>query len=325
MSNFQIYKKTLCFSVRKIFFDLGVLVFLALMCAGGFLIAEKAADAGLLGLGIGLLIGAVIAGIIAHFFAYMFKAGQIAMMTKAIAEGSMPDNVYAEGKKAVKERFLTVAAYYVVTRAIKGIFSQIGRGITAAGRAIGGDTGQGVGSAISSAIQILVGYLCDCCLGWVFYRSDKSSVRATLEGAVLFFKHGKTLLKNVGRIFGMGLVSFLGIAGSVGGITYFVFSFFRSAFDTLSTEIMSAGVQLELNLPQWMGNTTYLMLAIAGVIGVLIWSFVHSAFIRPFILAGVLRNYILSGMENVPTDASFRELDGKSAKFAQLHAKLGNT
>lgn len=34
------------------------------------------------------------------------------------------------------------------------------------------------GSTISGAISVIVGYLCDCCLGWVFYRKDKKATRA---------------------------------------------------------------------------------------------------------------------------------------------------
>ena len=52
--------------------------------------------------------------------------------------------------------------------------------------------------------QVVVAYLCDCCLGWVFYRKAQGAAKATCEGAVLFFRHGKTLARNLGRVFGMG-------------------------------------------------------------------------------------------------------------------------
>ena len=48
---------------------------------------------------------------------------------------------------------------------------------------------------------------------------------------------------------------------------------------------------------------------------------IHSVFIRPFVLVGVLRNYIQSGIEDMPTEASFAMLDSKSAKFKKLHAE----
>ena len=45
----------------------------------------------------------------------------------------------------------------------------------------------------------------------------------------------------------------------------------------------------------------------------------HSVFIRPFVLVGVLRNYIQSGINDIPTEESFAVLDGKSEKFRKLH------
>lgn len=322
MDNFTLYKKTLCFSIRKMAFDFLMLLLVAAAAVGGFLITNMAMNDGLFGLAVGLAIGLIVAGILSHFLAYTLKAGQIAMMTRGITEGQLPENVYAEGKKAVKERFLTVAAFYLVTRVIKGIFNQIGRAINTVGKALGGDTGQGIGSAISSAIQIVVGYLCDCCLGWVFYRKEQSATRATLEGAVLFFKHGKTFLRNVGRIFGIGLLSLAGIGGAFFGISYLIFTFFPGAFTELGQTIVKTGVQLETEIPAWVSNPTYLMLFVAAIIGIALWSFIHSNFIRPFILTGVLRNYIKSGIDDIPTEESFQMLDGKSKKFADLHAKM---
>ena len=45
----------------------------------------------------------------------------------------------------------------------------------------------------------------------------------------------------------------------------------------------------------------------------------HSAFVKPFVLTGVLRNFINSGINDVPTEASMSFLDSKSDKFRKLH------
>jgi hypothetical protein len=37
------------------------------------------------------------------------------------------------------------------------------------------------------------------------------------------------------------------------------------------------------------------------------------------VLVGVLRNYIQSGINDIPTEESFAVLDGKSEKFKKLH------
>ncbi|MBQ7728602.1 MAG: hypothetical protein IJT60_08520 [Clostridia bacterium] len=322
MNNKEIYKKTLCFSLRKLLIDLITLVVVAVLAVAGFLIMNQVNDMGMLGLAVGLVIGLVVAGLVGHFISYTIKASQIAMMTYGITENELPENVYQEGRRIVKERFATVAALFAVTKVIKAIFNQIGRGITALGNAIGGDTGGAIGSTISSAIQTVVSYMCDCCLGWVFFRKDQSSVKATLEGSVLFFKHGKALAKNVGRIFGMGLASLVLIGGSVFGICYAIFLAIPQTFATLANEIAEFGVRNEIEVSNIITNPTTLMLVVAAIIGLLIWSFVHSAFIRPFVLVGVLRNYMEAGMNDIPSENSFAELDQKSPKFAALRQQM---
>ena len=118
MDNKEIYKKTLTFSLRRLAWDMMSFIVIIIAGAAGFFLAEKLASAGLVGLAIGVIIGIVAVAIASHFVSYVFKAGQIAMMTRGITDGKLPDDVYAEGKQIVKERFLTVAAYYAVTKLI---------------------------------------------------------------------------------------------------------------------------------------------------------------------------------------------------------------
>ena len=315
MDNKQIYKATLCFSIRRVLWDLLALLVWAGVMALGFFIAEKAADKGLIGLAIGGVIGLIALVIFLRWLSYKYKAGQIAMMTKGITEGELPQDVMGEGQKIVKERFATVAAFFAVTRVIKAIFNQLGRGISAAGRAIGGDAGGTAGDVVSSVIQVIVSYLCDCCLGWVFYRKDVKATKATCEGAVLFFKHGKTFFKNMGRVFGMGLATLAVIGGAFTGIFYLIASRFPAVFERLYQELAESST----SMPAWLNSPTVLMIAAAAIGGLIVWAFFHSVFVRPFVLVGVLRNYIQSGINDIPTEESFAVLDGKSEKFRKLH------
>ena len=321
MDNKEIYKKTLTFSLRRFLWDAASLVIIIVVAAAGFFLAEKLASQGLIGLVVGIVIGIIVVAIASHFVSYVFKAGQIAMMTKAITDGKLPDDVYGEGKKIVKERFLTVAAYYAVTGVIKGIFNEVGRAITAVGQAVGGDNGGAVGSTISGAIQTIVGYLCDCCLGWVFYKKDEKATKATMEGAVLFFKHGKTLMKNLGRVFGIGILSFVVIGGVFFGVFYLMTLAMPGVFEGLAAEFANIAAGGEVEMPEFLTNAQNLMLIAAGIGGVTMWGIIHSVFVRPFVLVGVLRNYIESGKNEKISDADFAELDKKSKKFAKLHAE----
>lgn len=315
MDNKQIYKKTLCFSIRRLLWDILAFLILAGLAAAGAFIAEKTSDKALIGLAIGAVIGLIVLIVLVRWVSYKYKAGQIAMMTKGITEGTLPEDVLGEGNRIVKSRFRTVAAFFAVTSVIRGIFNQLGRGISEAGRAVGGDTGGTVGDVISSAIQTVIRYLCDCCLGWVFYRKDVKATKATCEGAVLFFKHGKTLAKNMGRVFGIGLASLAVIGGVFTGIFWLIASRFPEVFARVFTELQ----QTSSKIPAWLNSPEILMIVTSAIGGVIIWSILHSVFIRPFVLTGVLRNYIQSGMDDIPDEKAFSVLDGKSAKFKKLH------
>ena len=322
MDNKTIYKKTFGFSLRRLLWDFFSLALFLVLGTLGFMLGEKLLEEGVIGLIIGMIIALIVVVILMRYVSYRLKAGQIAMMTRGITEGSLPDDVIAAGKQVVKEHFLTVAAYFAATNAIKGIFNQLSKVISKVGSAIGGDTGGTIGDVISSAVQTLVSYLCDCCLGWVFYRKNVKAGKATCEGAVLFFKHGKTLLKNVGRIFGIGLASLLLIGGVFSVIFYAILSASEQALSGLYEEIASAAAESEGTIAELLQNPATLPIVVAVILGILVWSFIHSTFIRPFVLTGVLRNYLESGMNDIPSEESFAELDSKSKKFAELHSSL---
>lgn len=114
MNNKEIYQKTMGFSIRRLLWDVLAFLILAAVAGAGYLLADKLADKGLIGLAIGVVAGIVVVVIFLRYVSYTYKAGQIAMMTQAVAEGTLPDDVVGEGKKVVKERFATVAASFAM-------------------------------------------------------------------------------------------------------------------------------------------------------------------------------------------------------------------
>jgi len=322
MDNMAVYKKTLGFSLRRMLWDLLAIIVLAGCCVLGFVVADKSTNKGLIGLLVGALVAIAIIVVLMRWVSYKYKAGQIAMMTRGVTEGTLPDDVIGEGKKVVKERFVTVAAFFAVTGIIKGIFNEIGRAITRLGESIGGDTGSAVGGAVSTVITTIVNYLCDCCLGWVFYRKDVKATKATCEGAVLFFKHGKTFAKNMARVFVFAIVSLLLIGGIFFGISFLIFQQFPDLFKNLANEITEAAARNNTKIADFLKDPNTLTIAAAVLIGIIVWSIIHSVFIRPYVLVGVLRNYIASGINDIPAEDSFAALDSKSKKFKKLHAEI---
>ena len=69
-------------------------------------------------------------------------------------------------------------------------------------------------------------------------------------------------------------------------------------------------------------NAAFLKFYISLIFGLILWSSFHSVLVRPFILVGVLRNYMAAGQKEIPTEADFEELDRKSPKFAKLHNRI---
>ena len=323
MTNFQVYRKTISFSLLMFVVDLLIIGVIGGCATAGFFIANDATDKALIGLVIGFVVGIILGALISIFVVNRIKAAQIAMMTRGVTEDSLPDRSFKAGFEEVKGRFAKITLFFFITNAIKSVFRQLGRGITNIGTAIGGNVGGSIGSTIDSAIQTLIGYLCDCCLGWILYRKDENSAKAACEGAVIFFKHGKTLIRNVGRIFGMGLLSFVLIGGAFFGISYVISLQFPGAYEMLANEIAEAvarsGGEGDLS---FLTNPQNLMLFICAFGGVIAWSVVHSVLIRPFILIGVLRNFMAAGQKEIPTEEDFKMLDSKSPRFAKLHNSI---
>ncbi len=315
MTNFQVYKKTLSFSLVQFLVSIGSLIIVVGLATAGFFMFSKNTEHALIGLAVGFIIGIIALILINIFVSNRIKAAQIAMMTKGVTEDALPERSFKAGFEEIKGRFGKITAFFFITNAIKGVFRQIGRGINKIGTAVGGQVGDTVTSAIDSAIQTLIGYLCDCCLGWILFRKDENAAKAGCEGAVIFFKHGKTLIRNIGRIFGMGLLSLVLIGGAFFGVFYLVFTQFPNMFVTLAGEIAKLGE----DIPEFLTNPQVLTIVVAAVGGVVIWSVIHSVLIRPFILVGVLRNFMAAGQKEIPTEDDFAELDRTSPKFAKLH------
>ena len=321
MTNYQVYKKTLSFSLVLFCIDVLSLVVVAGLAVVGFFALDKSTDKAIIGLIIGLIVGIIISVVIKIFITNRVKAGQIGMMAKGVTDDELPDAPFKAGLEEVKGRFGKLTAFFFVINAIKGVFRQIGRTFTRFGQAVGGDVGGGIMSAIDSAIQTVISYLADCCLGWVMYNKNTGTARAACEGAAIFFKHGKTLVRNIGRIFIISFISLVIIGGAFFGIAYGLFQLNPDLFAPLANEIAEAAARGDSSNPEWLTVPGNLALVIAAVIGLVMYGIIHSVFVRPSILVGVLRNFMAEGIKERPTEQDFAVLDGKSAKFAKLHSE----
>lgn len=319
MTNFRIYQKTLSFSLMMFLCDLLSLAIIIGFCVAGFYIGDRnaAEGAALVGLASGLLIGIIASVLINYLLVNRIKAGQIAMIAKGVTEDTLPDHTFRAGMNEVKGRFGKITVFFFVTNAIRNIFRRIGRGFTRLGSAVGGKVGGGIASAIDSAVQTVISYLVDCCLGWIMFRTDKGAASAACEGCVIFFKHGKALVKNLGRIFGIGLLAFIVFGGASFGILYLIFSQFPNLWQSLSQEIIEAG-----GTSEFAGDPKALLLVAAAFFALILYSFLQKVFVRPFILVGVMRNFMEAGKAHLPTEQEMDDVERKFPRFSRLRNKL---
>ena len=313
MSNFEIYRKTFTFLWQRLFlYLLGIVIMIACTVLGYMIIGEP-----FIGMGSGFIIGLIIFALILHYCGYLLKAAQIAMMMKGVADNKLPKDVSVKGKELVKKRFATVSVYYAVTNGIKGIFAELTKGLNSLADSSGNSADEGVTGTISAVINIAVAYLCDCCLGWVFYRTEENAFRSTCEGAVLYFKNWKTLIKNMGRVLGFGAVSLVIIGGLLGFGYYSLLGSFP-VFVQGIVNVLGSVVENESEITK---DPTVSLAVVSFLFALITWSVLHAAFVRPFVLIGVLRNYMKAGIENLPKEADMAALDGVSKKFKKAHVK----
>lgn len=193
-----VFTHTLKFSLIKLALGAGMLL------VSGILLAVF--------LGIGMLIGEdvivvmfivwiAISGLINFFFTryigYLVKAGHIAVITDSITTGRIPDDQLNYAINRVKKRFATANIYFIIDSFISGAVKQLQHIIERAGNLFGAVPGMGAVTAIVKLfIDISLGYIDECCLGYTFYNEEQNVYKSAADGVVIYYQNWKKLLKN---------------------------------------------------------------------------------------------------------------------------------
>lgn len=150
MKNSEIYRRTLKFSVMRLvrtilcvimLVALPLITFVATGLAGLDEVVQLAAT------GVAFIVALIAFYLIAHYGGYLLTAGQVAMITEGVANGELPEDTYAAGKRAVKSRFATASVYYGLWSVTRAITNEISSGMNALARGIDGDNTTGPASA----------------------------------------------------------------------------------------------------------------------------------------------------------------------------------
>ncbi|MBQ1712343.1 MAG: hypothetical protein II024_03860 [Firmicutes bacterium] len=117
-------------------------------------------------------------------------------------------------------------------------------------------------------------------------------------------------------------VSHIAVTGAIKGIFYVVLKQFDQALSGIYAAIAELAADSDSTIIRILQDPATLPIVFAVILALIVWAIIHGTFIKPFVLTGVLRNYLESGMDEVPDESSFNALDSRSAKFRKLHASL---
>ena len=318
MTTSELYKKTIKFTLMRALSGLiGMALIVGLPIAAYFLTGSME-DGARIGVCVGtFVVACVIVGLLTHFKGYTYRAGQIAVVAQSIVSGELPQDPYTEGKAQIKKRFGTVAVFFAIESVINHIVSQISNAVTrvtgTVARTTRSDAANYVGAAISIFVSAVTAFLCACCMGWVFVHPDQNPWRAACDGAIVYFKNWKDLLKNAGKVILMALISLIVIGGLLFGLTYLVLDN-MPAINAMAQDLTAFCAEEELDIA--LSPDTW-KLIFEGVAAFILWIVVHSTFVDPFIMISVMNRYMKAGIANPPV----RSEDKKLADMSKAYKK----
>ncbi len=201
MKSGELFRKTMPFCMAKLLLGLITIVIsvvlLAILLGIGWLFGEN-------GMAICILIWIGMTGFvrfaIMHYFGYLVKAGHIAVLAEATTTGKVPANQVNYGKEMVKQRFATSNVYFGVDKLVSGSVKQIQRGVEKLGNALDFVPGmKQVASLAKFFVELSLGYIDECCLGYTFYKKEEGAFKSACDGVVIYAQNIKALLKNAAK------------------------------------------------------------------------------------------------------------------------------
>lgn len=293
----QIFMKTLAFGWMKLGLGLlNIVIDIALFALlMGIAVLFRSEGAGAVMLLVWLVLAGIVNWVLNHYVGYLVKAGHVAVISRAFRDGRIPDSPVSAGKAMVKERFGTSNVYFVLDKLVAGSVKQLQRTL---GRITGGLLGALPGggtiqSLTNFFLNISLGYIDECCLGYTFYRGDQNPYKSAADGVVIYAQNWKHLLKNAA-------MTALTVILSVAAVTLVAFLLFGGLF----------------RLFGWSGFVAFILSLL------LAWT-VKYAFIDSWILVKMMCSYMQVAPGTVITFDLYGKLGGMSAKFKELFRKSG--
>jgi len=289
----QVFSKTLPFCWAKLLLG-GVTVLisavlLAIFMGIGWLFGENGMVFGFL-----LWCGATgaVRFAIMHYFGYLVKVGHVAVIAEITSTGNVPANQVKYGIAKVKERFATANIYFAVDKLVSGAVKQIQRGIEKLGNAMSFIPGmEHVTKAANFFVELSLGYIDECCLGYTFYKQEQGAFKSACDGVVIYAQNIKHLLKNSAKT----MLKVI-IASIVVVLAVFI------------------PVGLLFKLFNWSGLLAFLIACLIAWV-------IKFAFLDSFILCQTMTGYMEVAPTTQITFDLYQKLCGISSKFKELWNK----
>jgi hypothetical protein len=289
----QIFKKTMPFVWAKLLLGLATVVISIVLFGilfGATLLFGMNVGFFFLLIWIGLTV--TIRYFLMHYVGFLIKAGHIAVITEAVIKGRVPDNQVAYGKNKVVERFGAANVFFVIDRLVSGAVRQIQKGIGRLGGALSCIPGMsGITSLAQMFVKISLGYIDECCLGYIFYKKEQGAFKSAVDGVVIYAQNWKSLLANAAKTVGMVVLFTIAITVAVFIIIGAVFRLF--------------------SLPGWL----------AFFVSILVTISLKSAFLDSFILCRTMVAYMRVAPKTKIKFDLYKKLAGMSSKFKELWKK----
>jgi hypothetical protein len=294
MNASQIYRKTMPFVWTKLVLGLITvavsIVLFAIMMGLGWLFHSDGVSVIMFIIWVSAVGG--IRFVLMHYLGYLVKAGHVAVIVEAATTGHIPDNQVEFGKKKVTERFVTSNIYFTVDMLVTGAVKQIQRVVEKAGNTL--DFIPGIGAAVGLSklfIDISLGYIDECCLGYTFYKKDQGAFRSAADGVVIYVQNWKKLLKDAAKTMIMVVVALIVVV-----------------------LITFVALGLLFRVLHWSGFVAFVIACFVA------WA-IKFSFIDSYILIKMMTSYLEIAPSTQITYDLYAKLSNMSVKFKELFNK----
>ncbi|MDR2570047.1 MAG: GYF domain-containing protein [Oscillospiraceae bacterium] len=233
---------------------------------------------------------------------YTVKVGHVAAIVEIIKNGEAPQvdgvgGAFKFSKNVIKNNFGTTAAFFVFDSLISGAVRQIMKFLKGTLGFIGKLPVVGtVYNILVSMVGIMLSYIDEAVLAYIFYRQDGSSVaRKGCDGLVLFFQGWKGMFKGAAK--SAAMIYIVNIA------CFLIFGFAGSALFGL----IGQGYSL-----------------FGFLLGFLIAYLVNSIFVHPYVTVMMIKSYFEAISDKEPKFDIIGRISKFSSKFRRLSEDAGN-